>query len=55
MSELTKIGWIGLGKMGLPMARNLLLAGCPMTVYNRSALLKRWLGRERRRQLLRGK
>lgn len=32
-----RIGWIGLGKMGGPMAGNLLAAGYPLTVYNRSA------------------
>ena len=30
------VGWIGLGKMGDPMARNLVKAGVPLTVYNRS-------------------
>lgn len=32
-----RIGWIGLGNMGLPMARNLLKAGFPLYVYNRTA------------------
>jgi 3-hydroxyisobutyrate dehydrogenase len=32
-----RIGWIGLGNMGTPMARNLLKAGFPLTVYNRTA------------------
>lgn len=32
-----KIGWIGLGKMGAPMALNLVKAGFPVTVYNRGA------------------
>lgn len=31
-----KIGWIGLGKMGAPMAASLLKAGYALTVYNRS-------------------
>ena len=31
-----KIGFIGLGNMGLPMARNLLKAGHELTVYNRT-------------------
>ena len=31
-----RIGFIGLGIMGKPMARNLLKAGYPLTVYNRS-------------------
>ncbi len=31
-----KIGWIGLGNMGIPMATNLLKAGYSLTVYNRS-------------------
>ncbi len=32
----TKIGWAGLGNMGIPMAENLLKAGYPVTVFNRS-------------------
>ncbi len=32
-----KIGFIGLGQMGLPMARNLLKAGHAVAVYNRTA------------------
>ncbi len=32
-----QIGWIGLGKMGVPMAKNLLAAGFALTVHNRSA------------------
>jgi len=31
-----KIGWIGLGKMGLPMAARLIQAGYEVTVYNRT-------------------
>jgi len=31
-----KIGWIGLGKMGAPMALNLVAAGFDLTVYNRT-------------------
>jgi 3-hydroxyisobutyrate dehydrogenase-like beta-hydroxyacid dehydrogenase len=31
-----QISWIGLGNMGLAMAQNLLKAGFPLTVYNRS-------------------
>jgi 3-hydroxyisobutyrate dehydrogenase-like beta-hydroxyacid dehydrogenase len=31
-----KVGFIGLGSMGLPMARNLLKAGHEITVYNRT-------------------
>lgn len=33
----TKIGWIGLGNMGIPMAEQLIKAEYPVTVYNRSA------------------
>jgi 2-hydroxy-3-oxopropionate reductase len=36
MFLLPKIGFIGLGLMGNPMTRNLLNAGYPVTVYNRS-------------------
>lgn len=32
----TKIGWIGLGNMGIPMSQQLIKAGYPVTVYNRS-------------------
>ncbi|HEY9049348.1 MAG TPA: NAD(P)-dependent oxidoreductase [Ohtaekwangia sp.] len=31
-----KIGWIGLGRMGIPMAQQLIKAGFPVTVYNRN-------------------
>jgi len=31
-----KIGFIGLGIMGMPMARNLMKAGFAVTVYNRT-------------------
>ncbi|MES2447688.1 MAG: NAD(P)-binding domain-containing protein [Bacteroidota bacterium] len=34
--NLTKIGWIGLGKMGVPMAQNLLNANFDLSLYNRS-------------------
>jgi 2-hydroxy-3-oxopropionate reductase len=33
---MTKIGFIGLGIMGKPMARNLMKAGFPLVVHNRS-------------------
>src|SRR5476651_2537948 len=32
----TKIGWIGLGKMGTPMSQSLIEAGFPVIVYNRT-------------------
>ncbi|WP_316836133.1 NAD(P)-dependent oxidoreductase [Pedobacter nutrimenti] len=32
----TKIGWIGLGNMGIPMSEQLIKAGYPLQVYNRS-------------------
>lgn len=35
-SALPCVGWIGLGRMGTPMARNLLDGGYPLSVYNRS-------------------
>jgi 3-hydroxyisobutyrate dehydrogenase len=37
MSISTPIGFIGLGTMGEPMARNLVRAGVPLVVWNRSA------------------
>lgn len=36
MTEKSSIGWVGLGKMGDPMSRNLIKAGFPVTVWNRS-------------------
>ncbi|NJN49433.1 MAG: NAD(P)-binding domain-containing protein, partial [Alkalinema sp. RL_2_19] len=33
---MERIGFIGLGLMGRPMAGNLLKAGYPVTVFNRS-------------------
>ena len=36
MTESTSVGFIGLGAMGGPMARNLLRAGFDLTVYNRT-------------------
>jgi len=34
--EIKKLGWIGLGNMGTPMAKNLEKAGFELSVYNRS-------------------
>ena len=36
MSEATTVGFAGLGRMGLPMARNVLRAGFPLLVWNRT-------------------
>ena len=36
MADKQKIGWIGLGKMGIPMSKNLLKKGYSVTVYNRT-------------------
>ncbi len=36
MSEPEKLGFIGLGIMGLPMAENLLQAGYSVAVFNRN-------------------
>ena len=41
-----KIGLIGLGLMGLPMGRNFLKAGFPLTVWNRTRLKAETLGKE---------
>ena len=35
--EKFKTGWIGLGKMGNPMSKQILKAGFPLRVYNRSS------------------
>jgi 2-hydroxy-3-oxopropionate reductase len=45
MANLT-IGFIGLGIMGKPMARNLLKAGYPLVVYNRSRAVVDELNKE---------
>jgi 3-hydroxyisobutyrate dehydrogenase len=34
----TKIGWIGLGKMGIPMSQSLIKAGFPVIVYRQHDL-----------------
>ncbi|HTJ14672.1 MAG TPA: NAD(P)-dependent oxidoreductase [Dinghuibacter sp.] len=34
--EMVKLGWVGLGKMGVPMVSRLLGAGYGVTVYNRN-------------------
>ena len=36
MTEKLKVGYIGLGIMGKAMARNILKAGFPLVVHNRS-------------------
>ncbi len=36
MNPMAKVAWIGTGYMGVPMARNLLKAGYPVQVYNRT-------------------
>lgn len=37
MSSMNKVGFIGLGTMGIPMALNIYKAGYPLGVYNRNA------------------
>lgn len=39
-----RIGWIGLGHMGVPMVANLVKAGYPLTVYNRTRAKAEGLG-----------
>jgi 3-hydroxyisobutyrate dehydrogenase len=46
MAESMRVGWVGTGVMGAPMAGHLLAAGYPLCIYNRTqskadALLKR--------------
>ena len=36
MNPIGRIGWVGLGHMGVPMAKNVLKAGFPLRVYNRT-------------------
>ncbi|MBS7628717.1 NAD(P)-binding domain-containing protein, partial [Candidatus Bathyarchaeota archaeon] len=36
VSRNIPVGFIGLGNMGLPMAKNILKAGYPLTVWNRT-------------------
>ena len=45
----TSIGFIGLGKMGQPMARNIMRGGYPLTVANRSqGVVQTWPPKGRR-------
>ena len=41
-----RVGFIGLGQMGAPMARNVMAAGYPLTVHNRSRAVVDAFGRE---------
>lgn len=36
LNRIERVGFIGLGRMGVPMARNILNAGFDLTVYNRT-------------------
>ncbi|MFQ5873163.1 MAG: NAD(P)-binding domain-containing protein, partial [Dehalococcoidia bacterium] len=36
MADGQQVGFVGLGIMGKPMAANVMKAGFPMTVYNRT-------------------
>lgn len=36
MMKKLRIGWIGLGKMGIPMVQNLINAGYPLGIYNKT-------------------
>lgn len=46
MTDQSRVGFIGLGLMGLPMARNVLRAGIPLTVFNRTRAKADQLGNE---------
>ena len=37
MAQTTRVAFLGLGAMGFPMSRNMLKAGLPLTVWNRTA------------------
>ena len=37
MTHSIRVGFLGLGTMGMPMATNVLKAGCPLQVWNRTA------------------
>ena len=40
---IERVGFVGLGLMGMPMARNLMRAGYELALYNRTARkLRRW-------------
>lgn len=43
---LLRVGFLGLGRMGTPMARNVARAGFPLVLYNRTAGRARALGEE---------
>jgi 3-hydroxyisobutyrate dehydrogenase-like beta-hydroxyacid dehydrogenase len=47
MEEKLKVGYIGLGLMGKSIARNIMKAGFPLVVHNRSqASVKSWCLKE---------
>ena len=52
MASLPHIGWIGAGRMGVPMAGFLLKAGYPLSVYSRSAASRRQLAAQGAREAL---
>jgi len=37
-----RVGFIGLGLMGTPMARNIMDGGFPLAIWNRTAAKGRW-------------
>jgi 3-hydroxyisobutyrate dehydrogenase len=46
MAQTARVAFLGLGAMGSPMSRNLLKAGFPLTVWNRTASKAEALGNE---------
>ncbi|SVC16375.1 uncharacterized protein METZ01_LOCUS269229, partial [marine metagenome] len=36
MEKINKVGWIGIGRMGLPMVKKILEAGFKVTIWNRT-------------------
>jgi len=52
MASLPHIGWIGAGRMGVPMAGFILKAGYPLSVYSRSATSRSQLATQGAREAL---
>ena len=52
MASLPRIGWIGAGRMGVPMAGFILKAGYPLSVYSRSAASRQKLVAQGAREAL---
>ena len=53
MATLPRVGWIGAGRMGVPMAGFILKAGYPLSVFSRSAASRQKLVAQGAREMAR--